>query len=68
MIAVNELRGKIVAKGLTQGEVAEKLGITPKTFREKLKKGVLNSDEMEMLIEILDIENPVDIFFRNDVT
>ena len=63
MIKVNELKGRIVAKGYTQADIAEKLGIAPKTFGLKMKKGVFGSDEIESMISILEIENPLDIFF-----
>jgi transcriptional regulator with XRE-family HTH domain len=63
MIAVNELKGRIVAKGYTQEKVAEKLGITPKTLHLKLKRGVLGTDEAETLIHLLDIKDPNAIFF-----
>lgn len=67
MIAINELKGRIVAKGLTQEQVANMLGISPNTFRRKLAKGVLGSDEIEKLIKILGIEDPMKIFFANTV-
>ena len=63
MIAVNELKGKIVAKGFTQEQVAKMLGISANTFRKRLSRGVLGSDEIEKLIKILDIEDPMAIFF-----
>lgn len=63
MIAVNELKGKIIAKGYTQEKIAEALGITPKTLSLKLKRGVLGSNEIEKLIEILAISDPMAIFF-----
>ena len=68
MINTNALRGIIVSKGLTQQEVAEHIGINPKTFGKKMKKGVFGSDEMEAMIELLDIDNPVEIFFAKEVT
>ena len=61
------LKGKIVANGYTQSEVAEKIGVTPKTFSLKLKKGVFGSDEIEKMIKLLHIENPMEIFFVEDV-
>lgn len=67
MIATNELKGRIVAKGLTQEQVANMLGISSNTFRRKLTKGVLGSDEIEKLIKILGIEDPMQIFFTNKV-
>jgi transcriptional regulator with XRE-family HTH domain len=63
MIAVNELKGKMVANGYTQEEVAKALGISPKTLYNKLKRGILGSDEIEKLIHLLSIEDPMKIFF-----
>lgn len=68
MIDVNVLRGRIAEKGLSQARVAKMLGIAPKTFYEKMGKGVFRSDEIEQIIEILDIEDPARIFFAKKVT
>ena len=57
-----------MSKGLTQKQVAKELDITPKTFSLKLKKGVFGSDEIEAMINLLDISDPVPIFFTQDVT
>lgn len=65
---INKLKGMMTEKGYTQVEIAEKLGISPKTLSNKLKKEVFNSDEINKLIEILDIKNPMEIFFANKVT
>ena len=63
MIKTDELRGIIAKNNLSQAKVAEALGITPKTFYEKMKSGVFGSDEIEVMIELLDIDDPVAIFF-----
>ncbi|AWK52801.1 DUF739 domain-containing protein [Clostridium beijerinckii] len=63
MILVNELKGKIRAKGYTQDKLAKELGISPKTLSNKLSKGVFGSDEIDKMIRILEIENPIEIFF-----
>ena len=68
MVDTNALKGVIVAKGMTQQEVAKHLGMSRKTFYSKMKKGVFGSDEMEGMIELLSIENPVEIFFAKEVT
>lgn len=68
MIRTDKLRGIIAERGLTQTKVAEMIGITPKTFYEKMSKGVFGSDEIEIMIEKLDIENPLNIFFYHEVT
>ena len=66
MIKTNELKGIIVKNGYTQKQVAERIGITPKTFYEKMKRGVFGSDEIEIMIEMLNISNPSEIFFAKE--
>ena len=68
MIDTLKLKGKIVENGLTQADVAKRLDITPKTFSEKMRKGVFLSNEIEEMIELLSIDDPVSIFFASDVT
>ena len=68
MVDTNKLRVIIVAHGYTQQDMAKKLGIAPKTFYEKMKKGVFGTDEASILIQELDINNPADVFFANRVT
>jgi transcriptional regulator with XRE-family HTH domain len=63
LILVNELKGKIRAKGYTQEKLAKELGISPKTLSNKLTKGIFGSDEIEKMIKILGIDNPIEIFF-----
>jgi len=63
MVDVNRLKGIIVQNGKTQEEVAKNIGITPKTFYAKMKKGIFGSDEIEKMIDILNIEDPTPIFF-----
>lgn len=45
MIKTNELKGLIAKHGYSQADMANKIGITPKTFYEKMKNGVFGSDE-----------------------
>ena len=68
MVDTNKLRGCIVAKGKTQEEVAKSIGITPKTFSLRMKKRVFGSDEIEKMIDLLDIDDPMTIFFAKSVT
>lgn len=63
MIRVNELKGVIVKNGYTQCDMAQKLGISPKTFYSKMRKGIFGSDEIQKMIDILQIEDPIHIFF-----
>ena len=65
MIDTDALRAEWVKKGMRQQDVAISIvGVTPKTFSLKLKKGILGSDEIERLIIGLHIKKPMDIFFK----
>lgn len=66
MIKTDELRGEIAKNGLSQSDVAKMIGITPKTFYEKMKNGVFGSDEIEIMIEKLNIRDPMAIFFAKE--
>jgi DNA-binding XRE family transcriptional regulator len=66
MIRTDELRGIIAKRGMSQRKVADAIGITEKTFYEKMKKGVFRSDEIEKMISLLEIPNPSDIFFARE--
>lgn len=66
MIMTDELRGIIAKNNLSQAKVAEALGITPKTFYEKMNRGVFGSDEIEAMIRLLKIDDPVAIFFARE--
>lgn len=68
MIDTKALRGLIVSNGMTQQDVARELGIAPKTFYSKMKKGVFGSNEMEAMIRLLSIRNPQEIFFAEERT
>ena len=63
MIRTDELRGIIAKNGYSQSDVAKMIGITPKTFYEKMKLGVFGSDEIQVMINELHIEDPISIFF-----
>lgn len=66
MIKTDELRGIIAKNGLSQSDVALKIGITPKTFYEKMKIGVFGSDEIQIMIDELHIDDPASIFFTKE--
>ena len=68
MIRTSKLIGIIAERGLSQKAVAKELGINEATFYKKMKRGVFDSDEIYEMITLLDIENPVDIFFANSGT
>lgn len=68
LVDTNKIRGLIAERRLTQQEVSQKMGIAPKTFYEKMKKGVFSTDEADDLIHILKIDNPAEIFFADEIT
>lgn len=63
MVLVNELKGKMKAKGYTQEKLAKELGISAKTLNTRFNKGIFGACEIEKLIQILEINNPLEIFF-----
>ncbi|WP_288327329.1 DUF739 domain-containing protein [uncultured Clostridium sp.] len=68
MILINEIKGRMRAKGITHKKLSKELGMSPKTLSNKFKKGIFGSDEIEIMIKILDIAQPIDIFFNDNVT
>lgn len=67
MLDVNALKAEMVRNGYNQISLATELGITPKTFASRLKTGDFGSKEIEIMIHLLHLENPMDIFFANVV-
>ena len=63
MVDTNALLGIIASNRKSQSEVAKMIGITPKTFYLRMQKGVFGSDEIQIMIDELHIDNPMDIFF-----
>ena len=68
MIDVNKLRGRMAEKGRSGQDMARIIGKTPKTFYAKMKAGVFDSDEIEAMVKDLEIKNPIEIFFADQVT
>ncbi len=68
MVLTNEIRGKMVARGFTQKQLAEKLEMSERTLANKLTKGVFTTTDVEKLIDILKIDNPMEIFFAKKLT
>lgn len=68
MIDVNKLRGRMAEKGRSGQDMAKVIGKTPKTFYSKMKAGVFDSDEIEAMVKYLEIMNPLEIFFAEEVT
>ncbi len=68
MIDVNKLRGKMAEKGRSGQDMARVIKKTPKTFYAKMKMGKFDSDEISAMVADLELENPLEIFFADEVT
>lgn len=64
MVQTNELKAAMVRKGLSQAEVAKAIGVSNKTFCDRMKKKIFGSDEIEIMIDLLEIKDPMFIFFN----
>lgn len=73
---VNKIKGRYVEKGFTQASFAAGMGMTPKTLRYKLGKGILDSNEITRVCALLDLtpdsprpeDHPAQYFFENWVS
>lgn len=68
MVDIQKLKAAVVAKGMTYGEAAEKIGISRKTWYDRMNAKKFDSDEMYRLIKVLEISDPAAVFFADEVT
>lgn len=68
MLDVKALKAEIVRNGYTQASLAKELGMTDKTLCSRLKTGDFGTKEIEILIDVLHLEDPISIFFCKSVT
>ena len=66
MLNANALRAEIARNGMTQGQVAEQIGMTPTTFSQKIRNNGFGLDEADKLIALLGIRDPGSIFFSTE--
>ena len=57
------LNKAIDKSGLTRAEIAKEFGMTEATFARKMRMQSFGVVEAEMMIKLLSIENPYEIFF-----
>lgn len=63
-MAYDKLKGRMVEKKVTQGEMAKRLNVNISTLNAKLnKKREFTINEVITVCEILEITNPNDYFF-----
>ena len=66
MLNANALRAEIARNGMTQGEVAKRIGMSANTFSTKMKNSGFGIVEAERLIHLLGIRDPNAIFFSQE--
>ena len=67
MVRTDLLKGEIARAGMSQSKLANMLGMSAKTFYSRMKKGIFNSNEIDAMVDLLRIENPVQVFFAQKV-
>jgi DNA-binding XRE family transcriptional regulator len=65
MVNTAKIKGLIVEREMTQAQVAQALGIADDTFYRKMRAGKFTTDEAYKLIQLLNIENPAEVFFMS---
>lgn len=65
ILNTSKLRGIIAERGLSQAKVAVAMGLTPRGFCNKLKKGRFTCDELERMVDLLAIKDPWGTLFAD---
>ena len=64
MINAPKLKGLIVERGYSQQDVARYIGVTSKTFYDKMKTGKFYLTELDKMVELLGVDDPTPFFFK----
>ncbi len=63
-----KLRAQMVLKGISAKDLSKALNINESTFYRKLNDdGRFTREEMNIMIQVLEIEDPADIFFSQQL-
>lgn len=68
MVDTQKLKAAIAYQNMSQRKVAKELKMADETFYRKMKKGIFNSNEITKMIDLLNIENPLEVFFAQKVS
>ena len=68
MLDVKALKAEMVRNGYTQESLAKAIGMTSRTFYNRLKSGDFGCNEIQSIMVLLHIDNPTSIFFAEKVT
>lgn len=67
MFNEREFEAQMARKGVKKYELAEKLGMTYTSLYRKIKSGRFTREEIGKIIELLEIKDPVPIFFAEEL-
>ena len=68
MVRTDKLRGLMAEKKISGIAMANELGVSPQAFYKKMSKGRFGLEDARIMTKVLGIENPVEIFFAENVT
>lgn len=69
MFNQNKLKAQMVLKGLSAKDLSKALKINEATFYRKMRNdGRFTREEINTMIQVLEIEDPADIFFAPELT
>lgn len=68
MIDVEALDALMAQRGMSRASVANALEIAPKSLHTWLNRGIMGSDIIDKLVDLLEIDHPSSIFFTDKVT
>ncbi|MCC8039181.1 MAG: hypothetical protein LIP02_13765 [Bacteroidales bacterium] len=66
MVRTDKIRGLMAEQGVKHKDMAEAIHVTQKTWTLKMKTGKFGSDEMMIITEKLNIEDPASIFLARE--
>lgn len=68
MIDIKALKRAMKAKGLTQKQTAELIGISERTLSRRFQDGEFYYGEMNVLKDVLGLTDPGAIFFAKEIS
>jgi len=67
MLDRREFKAAMARKGYSQKMLAKAIGVSEQTLTRKIKRGVFGTDEVSMIVSVLEIHDPGPIFFADEV-
>lgn len=66
---VKALKAEIVKKGFTHARLSKEIGISKAAFSKKINgKSEFTLGEIQRIVDVLEIESPIPIFFASKVS